>query len=69
MPFETRACWHHSALLWMRSTYSSMHDFKLKIVGLISIRPYFGQFFGDDNADYAFDLTKINIYYATRNSR
>lgn len=29
----------HSALLWMRGTYSSMHDYKLHIVGLISARP------------------------------
>jgi hypothetical protein len=29
----------HTALVWMRGTYRSMHDYDLDIVGLTEVRP------------------------------
>jgi len=46
----------HTALVWMRGTYRSMHDYDLDIVGLTEFGPLLGQVLGDLNGDRMLDI-------------
>jgi hypothetical protein len=54
----------HTALVWMRGTYRSMHDYDLDIVGITDFGPLQGQIVGDLNGDHDIDLTDFADFLA-----
>jgi hypothetical protein len=54
----------NTALVWMRGTYRSMHDYDLDIVGLTSFGPLTGQVLGDLNGDHEIDLFDFEDFVA-----
>ena len=53
---------NHTALTWMRGTYSSQLNYDMDIVGLTSFGPLQGQVLGDLNGDHMLDLADFTIY-------
>jgi hypothetical protein len=54
----------HTALTWMRGTYSSQLNYDMDIVGLTSFGPLQGQVLGDLNGDHMLDILDFTIYAA-----
>jgi hypothetical protein len=52
----------HTALLWMRGTYSSYTNFDMDIVGLTAFGPLTGQVIGDLDRDGDIDLVDYAMY-------
>jgi hypothetical protein len=54
----------NTALVWMRGTYRSMHDYNLDIVGLTQFGPLAGQVVGDLNRDRNLDMNDFVEFLA-----
>jgi hypothetical protein len=53
---------NHTALLWLRGTYSSYKSYNMSVVGLTSIAPLNTPLFGDLNGDQEIDLLDWDQY-------
>jgi BNR repeat-containing family member len=54
----------HTALVWMRGSYRSMHDYDLDIVALTDFGPLSGKVLGDLNGDNAVDMSDFADFIA-----
>jgi hypothetical protein len=52
----------HTALVWMRGTYRSMHDYDLDIVGVTEFGPLAGQVVGDLNGDRLLNIDDFSEF-------